>query len=59
LRQSYVPIRAVSPEKLKTYAEILAQYHLSPEDKFLNGQFLNRGRAERRLVIATDFVFYW
>jgi hypothetical protein len=46
----------VPPEKLKTYAEVLVRYHLSPEDKFLNGRFDNRGRTERRHVIATDFA---
>ena len=47
---------SVGPEQLKTYAEALAQYHLSSEDKFANGQFLDRGRTERRHVIATHFV---
>lgn len=44
------------PEQLKTYAEALSQYHLSPEDKFLNGQFCDRGRTERRHVVATEFI---
>ena len=48
--------RAVDPEELKTYAEALAQYHLSCEDKFENGQFLDRGRTERRHVIASGVV---
>jgi hypothetical protein len=47
--------RGVDPEELKTYAEALQQYHLSPKDKFENGQFLNRGRTERRHVVATGF----
>lgn len=42
--------------QLKTYAEVLSQYYVSPEDKFLNGQFLNRGRTERRHVVATEFI---
>lgn len=49
--------RAVDPEELKTYAEVLAQYHLSCEDKFNNGQFLDRGRTARRHVVATGFVW--
>lgn len=61
------PVRAISKvfdretgqrvrsEQLKTYEEVLAQYHLSSEDKFLNGRFLDRGRTERRHVIATTF----
>ena len=46
------PVRA---DQLKTYAEALAQYHLSPEGKFENGNFLNSGRTERRHVVATGF----
>jgi hypothetical protein len=49
--------KPVSPEQLKTYAEVLAQYHLSCEDKFENGQFLDRGRTERRHVVATGQVW--
>jgi hypothetical protein len=49
--------KPVQPEQLKTYAEVLEQYHLSPEDKFENGQFLDRGRTERRHVVATGFVW--
>jgi hypothetical protein len=49
--------RPVRPQELKTYAEVLAQYHLSCEDKFENGQFLDRGRTERRHVVATGFVW--
>jgi len=45
----------IPPDRLKTYAEALAQYHLSREDKFENGQFLDRGRTERRHVIETGF----
>ncbi len=46
----------VEPERLKTYAEALCQYHISPENKFLNGQFLDRGRTERRHVLPTGIV---
>jgi hypothetical protein len=48
--------RPLNPEELKTYAEVLAQYHLSPEAKFENGRYLDRGRTERRHIVATDFV---
>ena len=41
---------------LKTYREALAQYHLSPESKFLNGDFTDRGRTERRHVQAAAIV---
>jgi hypothetical protein len=49
--------KEVRPEQLKTYAEVLAQYHLSCEDKFENGQFTNSGRTERRHVVATRFAW--
>jgi hypothetical protein len=49
--------KAVRAEQLKTYAEVLAQYHMSCEDKFANGQFLDRGRTERRHVVATGFAW--
>jgi hypothetical protein len=39
-----------------TYAEALAQYHLRPEAKFLNGEFCDRGRTERRHVLATQLM---
>ena len=39
-----------------TYAEALAQYHLRPEAKFLNGDFCDRGRTERRHVVATQLL---
>lgn len=48
--------KPIHPDQLKTYAEMLAQYHLSSELKFDNGEFPNRGRTERRHVIATGFV---
>ena len=34
----------------------MAQYHLSPESKFLNGQFCDRGRTERRHVVVTSMT---
>jgi hypothetical protein len=46
----------ILPGMLMTYAEVLAQYHLRPESKFLNGDFCDRGRTERRHVIATQLV---
>jgi hypothetical protein len=49
--------KPIHPEQLKTYAEALAQYHLSCEDKFENGQFVDRGRTERRHVVATGFIW--
>ena len=49
--------KRVRPEQLKTYAEVLAQYHLSCEDKFANGVHLDRGRTERRHVVATEYAW--
>jgi hypothetical protein len=48
--------RPVDSELLKSFAECLADYHLSPESKFENGDYHDRGRTERRHVIATDVV---
>ena len=45
--------KPISPERLKTYCEALAQYHISPESKFLNGDYLDRGPTIRRHVEAT------
>lgn len=41
---------AVAPDRLKTYAEALSNYHLHPEAKFLNGDYLDRGATARRHV---------
>ncbi len=38
----------VSFAELETYAEALAQYHLHPENKFQNGDYLDRGPTQRR-----------
>lgn len=48
----------VAIESLKTYRQALAQYHLHPEDKFLNGDSLDRGITQRRhiQVIGTDYI---
>ena len=48
--------KRVEPDSLITYAEALAQYHLRPEAKFLNGDFFDRGRTERRHVIAVQIL---
>lgn len=46
----------IPSDRLKTYAEALCQYHLSPEGKFANADYSDRGRTERRHVIATEIV---
>jgi hypothetical protein len=48
--------KRIEPDSLVTYAEALAQYHLRPESKFLNGDFFDRGRTERRHVIAVQIL---
>jgi DNA polymerase family B len=40
----------ITTEMLKTYAETLAQYHLHPEAKFLNGDYSNAGITKRRHI---------
>lgn len=42
----------VKSELLKSYRQNLAQYHLHPESKFANGDYLNRGPTRRRHVEA-------
>jgi hypothetical protein len=48
--------KRIAPDSLITYSEALAQYHLRPEAKFLNGDFFDRGRTERRHVVATQIL---
>jgi hypothetical protein len=43
----------ISPQSLKTYQEAVAQYHLHPEAKFHNGDYLDRGVTHRRHIVAT------
>ena len=43
----------VSSEDLKSYQEALAQYHLHPEAKFDNGDYLDSGVTGRRHIVAT------
>ena len=50
-RETGKPVQA---SLLMTYAEALAQYHLRPESKFLNGDFIDRGRTERRHVVVSQ-----
>jgi hypothetical protein len=47
----------VSVKRLKRYQEALAQYHLHPEDKFLNGDYLDRGTTQRRHVLTTEIQY--
>jgi len=45
---------AASRCELKTYEEALAQFHLSTEDKFLNGNFVDVGETKRRHIVVSD-----
>ncbi|MDX2503276.1 MAG: hypothetical protein QNL62_02180, partial [Gammaproteobacteria bacterium] len=44
-------------DKLKIYQESLAQYHLHPETKFLNGDYLDQGKTERRHVVVQSIQY--
>jgi predicted transcriptional regulator len=44
--------KKVSKTKLRTYQESIAQYHLHPETKFLNGDFLDKGKTQRHHVVV-------
>ena len=50
-RDSGKPIAALA---LKSYTEALAHYHLSPESKFLNADYDDRGTTVRRHVRMTE-----
>ena len=43
----------VDPSILQTYADAIAQYHLSPESKFLNGDHRDIGTTQRRHIAVT------
>jgi hypothetical protein len=46
----------IARDELKSYAEALADYHIRPESKFLNARAFDRGRTERRHIIASGIV---
>lgn len=47
----------IAEENLKTYQESLAQYHLHPETKFLNGDYLDTGKTERRHIVVHSIQY--
>lgn len=49
-RESGAPVPTTA---LKSYGEALAQYHIQPESKFLNADYLDRGVTTRRHVRMT------
>ena len=42
----------INKKCLRTYSESLAQYHLHPESKFMNGNFIDKGKTQRRHIIV-------
>ncbi len=44
--------RPISPALLKSYADAILGYHLSPENKFANGDHFDRGLTRRRHIRA-------
>jgi plasmid maintenance system antidote protein VapI len=49
--------KPIPADRLKTYAQALAQYHLRPEAKFENGGYCDRGPTRRRHVRATQISY--
>ena len=45
--------KPVKASLLKPYSDALAAYHIHPESKFLNGDYLDRGPTQRRHVKVT------
>jgi hypothetical protein len=45
----------IDADDLPSYTDALAHYHLSPEHKFLNGDYLDSGVTHRRHVVADTF----
>ncbi len=42
----------VATNELKSFKEVISLYHLHPESKFFNGDYLDRGMTQRRYVHA-------
>jgi hypothetical protein len=58
VERSYYPLgettsEPVLPQSLKTYQDALAQYHLHPEAKFHDGDYLDSGVTRRRHSVGT------
>ena len=49
--------KPIPAKMLKSYAEVLAQYHLRPEPKFLNADYLDSGQTQRRHVKVSAVVY--
>jgi hypothetical protein len=46
----------ITPNRLKSFRQVLAQYHLHPESKFVNGDYLDRGTTQRRHVEVSGIL---
>lgn len=49
--------KAISPEDLRSYAEVLRAYHLHPETKFLGGGSSQSGVLRRRHIMAGPILY--
>jgi hypothetical protein len=49
--------KPIPADRLKTYAQALAQYHLRPEAKFENGDYCDSGPTRRRRVQAAQINY--
>lgn len=47
----------IKRQHLKTYLDSLNQYHLHPESKFLNGDFLDSEKTQRRHIIVKSINY--
>jgi transcriptional regulator with XRE-family HTH domain len=47
----------IPPECLRTYREVLAQYHLHPEAKFDNGDYTDIGVTRRKHIYASGIEY--
>jgi len=43
----------IPTDALRTVAEVISLYHLHPESKFLNADYLDRGTTRRRRIVVT------
>ena len=48
--------KPVPVSMLRTYADVLAQYHLRPESKFLNADYCDTGTTQRRHVKVQSII---
>jgi hypothetical protein len=49
--------KKIDVSHLKTYLDVLAQYHLHQESKFLHGEYLDKGKTERRHIMVNSIQY--